>query len=187
VQQKEESMKVDVTVGVGQGRGHTLACVLFIAVAAWSAEAVAGPSLPAPTADGDVAALEARIEQAAPLPDLIALRSNPMIRAAHAAWKGVVEKYRVDTAWSDPEVMIEGMYAADTLGDTVKPMDWSVGLTQAVPLWGRQRSAGDVTRTEAKIARLKLDAAVRDVTLAAPYRSCGTSPRLRRSLGPSKP
>jgi outer membrane protein TolC len=88
-----------------------------------------------------------------------------MIRAARAEWKGTVEKYRVDTSWSDPELMAEGMYAADTLGDTAKPMDWRVGLTQAIPLWGRQGSAGRLSSAEAKIARLRLDAALRDVIL----------------------
>ncbi len=159
-------MKADVAGGAGQGRGFALALVLFSAVGAWSSAAVAGPSLPASPADGEVAVLEARIVQGAALTDLIALahRSNPMIRAARADWRGVVEKYRVDTAWADPELMAEGMYQADMLGDSLKPMDWSIGLTQAIPLWGRQSSVGDVTRTEAKIAKLKLDAAVRDVT-----------------------
>jgi outer membrane protein TolC len=72
----------------------------------------------------------------------------------------------VDTAWADPEVMVDGMYPADSLGNSAKPMEWNVGLTQSIPLWGRQRSAGEVTRTETKIARARLDAAVRDVTYA---------------------
>ena len=61
--------------------------------------------------------------------------------------------------------MAEGMYPKDTLGDTAKPMDWKFTLTQAIPLWGRQDTAGRVSSTEAKIARFKLDAAVRDVAL----------------------
>ena len=114
-----------------------------------------------------MATLEASIGEKAALGDLVALayQSNPMIRAARAEWRGVVEKYRVDTAWADPELMAEGMYPADTLGDTAKPMDWKFSLAQAIPLWGRQGAAGKVSGAEAKIARLKLDAAIRDVVL----------------------
>ncbi len=114
-----------------------------------------------------MAALEANLGEKAALGDLvvIAYHSNPMIRAARAEWSGVVEKYRVDTAWADPELMAEGMYPAETLGDTAKPMDWKFSLAQAIPLWGRQGAAGKVSGAEAKIARLKLDAAVRDVVL----------------------
>jgi len=137
-----------------------------LALLACSSAALAGA--PAGSSVGtDVAALEASLGQKAALGDLVAIayRSNPMIRAARAEWRGVVEKYRVDTAWPDPELMAEGMYPADTLGDTAEPMGWNVRLTQAIPLWGRQRSAGKVSSAEAKIARLKLDAAIRDVVL----------------------
>ena len=140
-----------------------LALVLLV----FSSTAMAG-SPPTGSSDGrDVAALGASIGEKAELGDLVALayQSNPMIRAARAEWRGVVEKYRVDTAWADPELMAEGMYPADTLGDSAKPMDWKFSLAQAIPLWGRQSTAGKVSGAEAKIARLKLDAAIRDVVL----------------------
>lgn len=129
---------------------------------AWAA----GP----PAASSDVAGVssrEARLGDVAALNDLLAIayQSNPMIRAARAEWQGAVEQYRVDTGWPDPEVMAEGMYPADTLGDTETPMAWSLALTQSIPLWGRQGTAGKVSRAAAKIARLKLDAAVRDVVV----------------------
>lgn len=131
-----------------------------------SASFAASPP-PRSSAGPDVAALKASIAERAALGDLVAIayRSNPMVRAARAEWRGVVEKYRVDTAWPDPELMAEGMYPADTLGDTANPMGWSVALSQSIPLWGRQRSAGKVSSASARIARLKLDAAVRDVVL----------------------
>lgn len=138
-----------------------------LVVLACSSTARAG-SLPGErTQVAEAAAFEANLAEKAALSDLVAVayRSNPMIRAARAEWSGAVEKYRVDTAWSDPELMAEGMYAADTLGDTARPMDWRVGLTQAIPLWGRQGSAGKLSSAGAKIARLKLDAALRDVVL----------------------
>jgi len=139
---------------------------LALLLLACSSAARAG-STPGSSLDADAAAREASIREKAAMGDLVAVayRSNPMIRAARAEWRGAVEKYRVDTAWADPELMAEGMYPADTLGDTAKPMDWSVGLTQAIPLWGRQGSAGKLSSAAAKIAKLKLDAALRDVVV----------------------
>lgn len=114
-----------------------------------------------------VAALDGRIARAPGLGDLTtyAYRSNPMIEAARQEWKASVEKYRVDTGLPNPELMLEGMYMRETLGDTAKPDDYLVRITQGIPLPGRLGKAGEVTQAEAKIARLKLDAAVRDVTV----------------------
>jgi cobalt-zinc-cadmium efflux system outer membrane protein len=140
---------------------------LALGLLVFSSTAMAGAPLSGPTDGPDASVLGASIGEKAALGDLVALayQSNPMIRAARAEWRGVVEKYRVDTAWADPELMAEGMYPADTLGDTAKPMDWKLSLAQAIPLWGRRSTAGKVSGTEAKIARLKLDAAIRDVVL----------------------
>lgn len=141
--------------------------LLAMALLVFSTAALAGTSPVSSSAGTDVAALAASLGEKAALGDLVAIayRSNPMIRAARAEWRGAVEKYRVDTAWSDPELMAEGMYPADSLGDTAKPMGWSVALTQSIPLWGRQRSAGKLSSAEAKIARLKFEAAIRDAVL----------------------
>jgi outer membrane protein TolC len=140
---------------------------LALVLLACSSAARAGLAPAGLSQDSDAAVLEASLGEKAAPSDLVAVayRSNPMIRAARAEWRGTVEKYRVDTGWPDPELMVEGMYPADTLGETAKPMDWNVGLTQAIPLWGRQGSAGEVSSAAAKIARLKLDAALRDVVL----------------------
>lgn len=127
---------------------------------AGSAPAGGSPALAAVSPGVDIGARAA-------LGDLLAaaFEANPMIRAARAEWRGAVEKYRVDSAWPDPEVMVEGMYATDTLFDTATPMDWTLALSQQIPVWGRQGSAGKLSGTEVKIARLKLDAALRDVVL----------------------
>ena len=148
-------------------RALSLIINLPLALLMISSAALAGSPTADSSAGPDLAALKASIGEKAALGDLlsVAYQSNPMIRAARAEWRGVMEKYRVDTAWADPEVMAEGMYPADTLGDTAKPMDWSIGLTQVIPLWGRQRSAGKVSSAAVKIARVKLDAALRDVKL----------------------
>ena len=159
----EKDMRGRTAAGRVHGTAASLALVLLVAAsAAWAGSA--NVELPQ---GADVAALEANVGTRAGLGDLVALAylSNPTIRAARAEWRGVVERYRVDTAWADPELMAEGMYPADTLGDTAKPMDWKFSLAQAIPLWGRQSAAGKVGGADAKIARLKLDAAVRDVVL----------------------
>ena len=150
-----------------KGRRPARIARLALVLLACSSAARAGSPPAGQPLGSDVAALEEKIGEKAALGDLMAIayQSNPMIRAARAEWRGVVEKYRVDTAWADPELMAEGMYPTDTLGDTAKPMDWKFSLAQAIPLWGRQGTAGKVSSTEAKIARLKLDAAVRDVVL----------------------
>jgi outer membrane protein TolC len=149
--------------------GHTAAriagyalLVLAFTSAASAADLRAGETEPA-----DQAARIARVGEEAAVGDLvaIALHANPMIRAARSAWRVTVENYRVDTAWPDPELMAEGMYEAATLGDTAKPMDWQLGVTQEVPLWGRQGTAEKLSSVEATIARVKLDAAIRDVAL----------------------
>jgi outer membrane protein TolC len=163
-------MRNDRTDSAGsRARLAAQACAAWIACAllVGSSPARAGSNPSGAPADPDTAALEATVARGASVADLTALayRSNPMIRAARADWQGVVERYRVETAWADPEIMVEGMYAADTFGSTATPMDYTLALTQTIPLLGRQEKAGDVSRSEAKIAKLRLDAAVRDAVL----------------------
>jgi outer membrane protein TolC len=106
-----------------------------------------------------------------------------MVRAARSQWRATAEKYRIDTAWSNPELMVEGMRmvgsggmgaaATDNNGMPVagssEPStpknDWKIQLTQAIPLPGKLGRAGDIAQADARIARLRLDAAVRDVVL----------------------
>ncbi len=148
---------------------RTVAMIAGVALVVLACSPTARAETPpgAPVHVAEAAALEANLAGKAALSDLVAIayQSNPMIRAARAEWRGTVEKYRVDTSWPEPELMAEGMYAADTLGETTRPMGWSLGLTQAIPLWGRQGSAGRLSSAEAKIARLKLDATLRDVVV----------------------
>ena len=112
-------------------------------------------------------ALEAKIAQGPTLGDLTAYayRANPMIAAVRQEWRVTVEKYRVDVAHENPEVMIEGMYITDTFGERAGPDDWKITLSQPIPLFGRLGTAGEVSQADARIARLKLDATVRDVAV----------------------
>jgi outer membrane protein TolC len=110
---------------------------------------------------------EQQLAQHPTVADLVsyAYQGSPLIKAARAEWRAAVERYRVDTALDDPEVMLEGMYMTEQEFDPVRPGDWKVTLTQPLPLPGRLAKAGQVATTEAAIARLQLDSAVRDTTL----------------------
>jgi outer membrane protein TolC len=140
----------------------------------------------APGADAGVReSLEQRIVAGPTQADLVALayEANPMVRAARSQWRATAEKYRIDTAWNNPELMVEGMRmigsggmsaaATDNNGMPVagspepsaSKNDWKVQLTQAIPLPGKLGRAGDIAQADARIARLRLDAAVRDVVL----------------------
>jgi len=118
-------------------------------------------------AEADMNTLEAAIIRGPILADLLAhaYRTNPNIKAAREDWRAKVERYRVDTGLEDPEIMAEGMYMTKTLGETARPEDWKVSLTQMIPFPGKLGKAGEVATAEAQIGRLKLDAAVRDVTV----------------------
>ena len=50
--------------------------------------------------------LEKKLLEGASVADLVnyAYKTNPMIQAARESWKGVIERYRVETAYPDPEV-----------------------------------------------------------------------------------
>jgi outer membrane protein TolC len=89
-----------------------------------------------------------------------------MVGAARAQWRAAVEKYRVDTAWANPEVMVEGMYMTDGLGDRVRPDDWLVRFTQDIPLPGKLGAAGRISEADARIGRLRVDGAARDLVVA---------------------
>ena len=117
---------------------------------------------------GALVDLEKRIAEHPALPDLVAYayRASPTIQAARASWRAKVERYRVETSFEDPQVMLEGMYMVDTSGNrTTSPDDWKATLTQPLPLPGQLAKAGVVAESEAGIAHLGLDSAVRDTTL----------------------
>jgi outer membrane protein TolC len=118
-------------------------------------------------ADIDIASLEAKIIAGPGVADLLAYayQASPMIKAAREEWRAKVERYRVDTGYADPELMFEGMYMTETLGRTARSNDWKISLTQMIPLPGKLGKAGEVAAADARIARLKLDAAVRDVSV----------------------
>lgn len=150
-----------------------------------------GPGRPAPSGapatppSASVAAerdaLERRIAQGPSLADLLsyAYLSSPMVEASRARWKSAVEKYRVDTGWNNPSLMLEGMYMTGSgempaatgpdgmpvAGPEPPKTDWKVALTQDIPLPGRLARAGEAARADARIAKLAVDASVRDLVV----------------------
>ncbi len=130
---------------------------------------------------GPTEALDRKVAQGPTPADIAsyAYQANPMIQAARSRWRATAEKYRIDTSWDNPELMVEGMRmvgsqgmatATDANGMPVagsQPSspknDWTVRLTQPIPLPGKLGRAGDIAQADARIARFQLDAAVRDV------------------------
>jgi len=107
--------------------------------------------------------LEARIIQGPSVGELIAYayRSSPSIQMAREDWSAIVQRYRVTTAYPDPQVMIS--YFPEPIETRLGPQDWNVTVTQMVPFPGKLSKAGEIVDAEARIARLDLDRAVREV------------------------
>jgi outer membrane protein TolC len=115
-------------------------------------------------ADGeDLDVLESRIIRGPAVSDLVAYayRANPSIQVAREAWKAVVERYRVATALPDPQLMFS--YFPEPIETRLGPQDWNVSLSQAIPFPMKLVKVGDLVEMDARIARLGLDKAVRDV------------------------
>ncbi|UCF91226.1 MAG: TolC family protein [Desulfobacterales bacterium] len=110
--------------------------------------------------------LEAKIEKAATVADLIAYayRENPSIQAAREEWKATVEEYKAATALPDPQLLVS--YFPEPIETRLGPQDWNLTLSQLIPYPGKLSKAGEVVQADAQIARLKLDRAVRDMILS---------------------
>ena len=111
-------------------------------------------------------ALEARLRSGPSVADLVtyAYQTNPKIEAARQKWKAVVERYRVSTAYPDPQVMVT--YFPEPIETRLGSQDWNAVLSQMIPFPGKLSKAGEVVEADARIARLKLDKTVRDVIVA---------------------
>ena len=109
----------------------------------------------------ETAALEEKISKGASLADLLqyAYQTNPSIKAAREGWRAVIGRYRVETAYPDPEV---------TSNYYPKPLmaEYDVMISQMIPFPGKLSKAGEVVEVEVQMARLELDKALRDVIVA---------------------
>lgn len=114
----------------------------------------------------DATTLETRLSQGFGLGDLMAFayENNPTIVAAREAWRETVERYRLETSYPDPELMVT--YFPDPIETRLGPQDWNATLSQKIPFPGKLSKAGEVVETEAKIAKLNLDKTVRDITVS---------------------
>ena len=134
-----------------------ISAVLLMLWATGRSPQAAAATLPA------IEELERRLTHTATMQDMIAYayNENPDIAAARAAWRAKVESYRVVTGLPDPQ--LTATYFPEPLETRLGPQDWNVSLSQKIPFPGKLSKAGEVVRTEAQIARLRLDKTVRTI------------------------
>ncbi|MDP2647235.1 MAG: TolC family protein, partial [Desulfobacterales bacterium] len=110
--------------------------------------------------------LDARLAKTATLGDLIvyAYQENPSVREVREAWRAVVENYQVVTGYPDPELAVT--YFPEPIQTRLGPQDWNVSISQRIPFPGKLSKAGEVVEAEARIAKLKVDQAVRDMIVS---------------------
>ncbi|MDX9788731.1 MAG: TolC family protein [Desulfobacterales bacterium] len=117
-------------------------------------------------ADSESSETEARIQRRAVVDDLmmVAISQNPEIQSAREKWRAVVETYRIETAYPDPQLMVT--YFPDPIETRIGPQDWNAALSQGIPFPGKLSKMGDMVEAEARMARLTLDKTVRDVVVS---------------------
>jgi outer membrane protein TolC len=91
----------------------------------------------------------------------VAYQRSPDIAAAREAWRAKVAHYRVATGLPDPQLMVT--YFPEPIETRLGPQEWNATLSQTIPFPGKLIKAGKVVQTEARIAKLQLDIAVRNV------------------------
>ncbi len=130
--------------------------VPLVVLLCWAPGAASAPA-------ADLAPWEARIRGGPAVADLVeyAYRANPAIRAARERWRATVERYRVTTGYPDPQLMVT--YFPRPIETRLGPQDWNAVLSQRIPFPGKLSKAGELVAADARIARLGLDRAVRDV------------------------
>jgi cobalt-zinc-cadmium efflux system outer membrane protein len=116
----------------------------------------------APGSAGD----DLRLTNTVRLADLIdhAYAHNPSIQQAREAWRANVENYRVTTGYPDPQLMIT--WFPEPIETRLGPQDWNAQISQMIPFPGKLSKAGELVAADARIARLKLDKAVKATLLA---------------------
>jgi outer membrane protein TolC len=126
----------------------------------WVPNAIAGNPDPQPTGDSQDLAKSVR------LADLIehAYAHNPSIQQAREAWRATVEEYRVTTGYPDPQLMVT--WFPEPIETRLGPQDWNAQISQMIPFPGKLSKAGELVEADARIARLKLDKAIKGTLLA---------------------
>ncbi len=100
------------------------------------------------------------------LADLVeqAYANNPSIQQAREAWRATVENYRVTTGYPDPQLMVT--WFPEPIETRLGPQDWNAQISQMIPFPGKLSKAGELVAADARIARLRLDMAVKETLLA---------------------
>ena len=100
------------------------------------------------------------------LSDLVAqaYSHNPSIAQAREAWRATVENYRVTTGYPDPQLMVT--WFPEPIETRLGPQDWNAQFSQMIPFPGKLSKAGELVDADARMARLKLDMAVKEAVLA---------------------
>ena len=141
----------------------TLQRIIFILIAAF----ITGGSTSHLSAEEQTstAHLDARLKQSVTVADLVTYdyRKNPSILSAKEAWKATVENYRLEAGYPDPQ--FTATYFPEPIETRLGPQDWNMNLSQVIPFPGKLSKTGEVVQVEARIAKLDLDKAVRDVTV----------------------
>ncbi len=110
--------------------------------------------------------MDTRLAQTVTVADLVtyAYLNNPYIQSAKEAWKATVEKYRLETGYPDPQ--FSATYFPEPIETRLGSQDWKLDLSQVIPFPGKLSKAGEIVQVDARIAKLSLDKAVRDVTVS---------------------
>ena len=112
------------------------------------------------------AQMDTRLTQTVAVADLVtyAYLNNPSIQSAKEAWKATVEKYRLETGYPDPQ--FSATYFPEPIETRLGSQDWKFDLSQVIPFPGKLSKAGEIVQVDARIAKLGLDKAVRDVAVS---------------------
>jgi len=116
--------------------------------------------------DPDPAGQDQRLPDTVQIADLIdhAYTHNPSIQQAREAWRATVESYRVTTGYPNPQLMVT--WFPEPIETRLGPQDWNAQISQMIPFPGKLSKAGELVAADARIARLKLDKAVKETLLA---------------------
>lgn len=107
--------------------------------------------------------LEQRISKKLDLSNLLeyAYVSTPSIKASKESWKIVIENYRIEKSYPDPQFMIT--YFPSPIETRLGPQDWNLNLVQPIPFPGKLTQKGKVLEADVRISQLKLDKSVKDI------------------------
>lgn len=90
-----------------------------------------------------------------------AYANNPKIASAKASWKQVIESYRVETGYPDPQ--LQTTYFPAPIETRLGPQDWNLNLSQPIPFPGKLSQKGKIVASRVRIARLRLDKTIKRV------------------------